>query len=271
MAFQGPFEKSGKYCSNSPSPTSILYGILNSEEQRRNQWTHHDFSLLPLFPSVRCPCRENRRVVLKTPDLICVRASEVLLKTVTFIRNLPTFFQLPPEDQILLTEQCWAPLFILGLAQEQIDFELEETSVPSLLKMILLNQTLTDNQQLQNYLFGASLMEVQKLKNFLRKLWDSDVCAKEYAYLKGIVLFNPGFQDLKCRIFIQTLQQEAQQTLMEFISMIHCRNLRRYTWLMELLGLLRSFHTNTIGDLFFKPFLGDVNLSSLFQETLYSK
>ncbi|KAH0622105.1 hypothetical protein JD844_024101 [Phrynosoma platyrhinos] len=271
MAFQEPFEEGDKYCSNSSSPTSILSGIINNEEQRRSQWAHQDFPLPPLFPSVSCPCMENRRVVLKTPDVVCVQASEVLLKTVAFIRNLPSFFQLPPEDQILLTEQCWTPLFILGLAQEQVDFELEETSTPSLLKIILLNQTLTDNEQLQNYLVGASLTQVQKLKNILGKFWDSDLCAKEYAYLKGIVLFNPDLQDLKCRTFIQNLQQEAQQTLMEFISMIHCRNLRRYTWLMELLGFLRSFQTNTVGDLFFKPFLGDVNLSSLFRETLYSK
>uniref|UniRef100_A0A803U048 NR LBD domain-containing protein n=1 Tax=Anolis carolinensis TaxID=28377 RepID=A0A803U048_ANOCA len=191
---------------------------------------------------------KNRQVILKSPNIICLRVSEVLLKTITFIRKLPSFFQLLPEDQILLIEQCWAPLFILGLAQEQVDFELEEISTPSLLKRILVNQPLTNNEQLQNELpldglSPLSLMEAQKLKFFLGKFWDSNICVKEYAYLKGIYL--------KCCIYIQALQLEAQQMLMEFISMIHCRNLGRYTF----------------GELFF----GDISLSNLLLETLYSK
>ncbi|XP_062813236.1 LOW QUALITY PROTEIN: nuclear receptor subfamily 0 group B member 2 [Anolis carolinensis] len=294
MTFQRPFENGSKCCSHSSSPTSIPYGVLNKEEQKRSQWAHQDF---PLFPSIDCPCRENRQVILKSPNIICLRVSEVLLKTITFIRKLPSFFQLLPEDQILLIEQCWAPLFILGLAQEQVDFELEEISTPSLLKRILVNQPLTNNEQLQNELLGVSLMEAQKLKFFLGKFWDSNICVKEYAYLKGIVLFHPDksyyiqekhiswpnfielndlkychsftdIQYLKCCIYIQALQLEAQQMLMEFISMIHCRNLGRYTcWLMELLGFLRSFQTNTVGELFF----GDISLSNLLLETLYSK
>uniref|UniRef100_G1KTT4 NR LBD domain-containing protein n=1 Tax=Anolis carolinensis TaxID=28377 RepID=G1KTT4_ANOCA len=215
-----------KCCSHSSSPTSIPYGVLNKEEQKRSQWAHQDF---PLFPSIDCPCRENRQVILKSPNIICLRVSEVLLKTITFIRKLPSFFQLLPEDQILLIEQCWAPLFILGLAQEQVDFELEEISTPSLLKRILVNQPLTNNEQLQNELPldglspCLSLMEAQKLKFFLGKFWDSNICVKEYAYLKGIVLFHPD---------------------------------KSY-----------YFQTNTVGELFF----GDISLSNLLLETLYSK
>uniref|UniRef100_A0A8C9JUY5 NR LBD domain-containing protein n=1 Tax=Panthera tigris altaica TaxID=74533 RepID=A0A8C9JUY5_PANTA len=37
-----------------------------------------------------------------------------------------------------------------------------------------------------------SAAEVQVIKCFLAKCWSLDISTKEYAYLKGTVLFNPG-------------------------------------------------------------------------------
>ncbi|XP_028578675.2 nuclear receptor subfamily 0 group B member 2-like isoform X1 [Podarcis muralis] len=269
MAAQGPFEMGGKCCSGSVSPQSILYQILNNEERWKTEGNPHCFPLP--FPNIGCPCEVNRRVILKIPGVTCNRALEVLLKTITFIRKLPSFFQLPLEDQILLIRQGWAPLFLLGLAQERVDFELLETSVPSLLKAVLLNQSPAGEYKLENSPLGASLAEVQKIKDFLGKFWNADICAKEYAYLKGIVLFNPDLHDLKCHHYVQALQQEARHTLIEFVSMTHSRSRRRYAWMMESLGFLRTFSPDTIGELFFKPILGDVDLNTLLLETLYTK
>nr|XP_034966485.1 nuclear receptor subfamily 0 group B member 2-like [Zootoca vivipara] len=273
MAARGPFEIGGKCCSGSVYPQSILYQILNNEERWKTEG-HPQHSPLPfLFPNIGCPCEVNRRVILKMPGVTCNRASEVLLKTITFIRKLPSFFQLPLEDQILLIRQGWAPLFLLGLAQERVDFELLETSVPSLLKAVLLNQSPAGEYHLkpENSPLGASLAEVQKIKDFLGKFWNADICAKEYAYLKGIVLFNPDLHDLKYHHYVQALQQEAQHTLVEFVSMTHSRSRRRYVWMLELLGFLRTFSPDTIGELLFKPILGDVDLNTLLLETLYTK
>lgn len=116
----------------------------------------------------------------------------MLLKTLTFIRKLPSFYHVPLEDQLVLIQQNWAPLFVLGMAQEGVDFDLREISAPSLLKKILLNQSLTAGNELGGSSLGPSLAEVQKMKNLLWKFWDLDISAKEYAYLKGIILFNSG-------------------------------------------------------------------------------
>lgn len=116
----------------------------------------------------------------------------MLLKTLTFIRNLPSFYHVPWEDQLVLLQQNWAPLFVLGMAQQGVDFDLREISAPSLLKKILLNQSLTDCNELGSSSLGASLAEVEKMKNLLWKFWDLDISAKEYAYLKGIILFDSG-------------------------------------------------------------------------------
>uniref|UniRef100_A0A8B9NZD2 NR LBD domain-containing protein n=1 Tax=Apteryx owenii TaxID=8824 RepID=A0A8B9NZD2_APTOW len=230
---------------------NILYEILNKEH--RNE--------------TKC-----RRVVLKTPEVTCRRASEVLLKTSTFIRNLPSFYHVPWEDQVALIQQNWAPLFVLGLAQEGVDFGLREISVPSLLKKILLNQSSTASDELGSSSLGASLAEVQKMKNLLWKLWELDLSAKEYAYLKGNILFNSAVPSLR-----QTctggnrLQTEAQQALKEFVSMMFNRHLGRFAWILQLLTSLRDIDADVIEELFFRSILGEVTLNELLLEILYIK
>uniref|UniRef100_A0A8C5U0F7 Uncharacterized protein n=1 Tax=Malurus cyaneus samueli TaxID=2593467 RepID=A0A8C5U0F7_9PASS len=77
-------------------------------------------------------------------------------------------------------------------AQEGVDFDLREISATSLLKKMLLNQSLTAINELGSSSAGAALAVAQKMKNLQWKFWDLDITAKEYAYLKGIILFNSG-------------------------------------------------------------------------------
>uniref|UniRef100_A0A8C3C3Z6 NR LBD domain-containing protein n=1 Tax=Cairina moschata TaxID=8855 RepID=A0A8C3C3Z6_CAIMO len=114
----------------------------------------------------------DERSWLKTPGATCRRASGVLLKTLTFVRNLPSFYHVPWEDWAVLILQNWAPLFVLGLAQEGVLTCERSTNEPGSSSL------------------GTSLAEVQKIKNLLWKFWDLDVSTREYAYLKGIILFH---------------------------------------------------------------------------------
>ncbi|XP_066478808.1 nuclear receptor subfamily 0 group B member 2-like [Tiliqua scincoides] len=245
MATQRLLENDGKCCCNAKDPNSILYKILTNEEYEKIKSHQQPFyQIPPLFPHTSCPSEGNRTVILKTPDLTCTRALDVFLKTIIFIRKLPSFFQLPLEDQILLSQHSWVPLFILGLAQERLEFDLKETFVPSVLTAIL-DQSHMDNEALEHFSVGAFISEVQKIKNFLGKFWSADICAKEYAYLKGIVLFNPELRGLKYHGYVQTLQLEAHHTLMEFTSTMHSKHHWRYTWIMEMLAILRNFDKET--------------------------
>ncbi|XP_074720827.1 nuclear receptor subfamily 0 group B member 2-like [Strix uralensis] len=271
MATEIPAEQSGKCQREIHRAKSIPYQILHkeheSEAKRHQQYrSPHRFT-----GSKGCSCMDRRRVVLKTPEATCRRASEVLLKTLSFIRNLPSFYHVPWEDQLVLIQQNWAPLFVLGMAQEGVDFDLREISAPSLLKKILLNQSWTASNELGSSLLGASLAEVQKMKNLLWKFWDLDISVKEYAYLKGIILFNSGCHVLKCLPYVQTLQQEAQQALMEFISMMFHRNLARFSWILRLIASLQDIDADAIEELFFRPILGEATLNVLLLETLYIK
>lgn len=192
MATEMPAEKFGKCPCETHNAKSILYQILDKERGSEHRRQQHHHSPHRSTGNKVCSCVDRRRVVLKTPEATCRRASEVLLKMLTFVRNLPSFYHVPWEDQLVLLQQNWAPLFVLDMAQQGVDFDLREISAPSLLKKILLNQSLTDSNELGSSSLGAPLAEVQKMKNLLWKFWDLDISAKEYAYLKGIILFDSG-------------------------------------------------------------------------------
>nr|XP_006014123.2 PREDICTED: nuclear receptor subfamily 0 group B member 2-like [Latimeria chalumnae] len=191
MACEAHSKRVAKCPCESDEHNSILYSILNKNQQTESKWHPSSHRRCHVLKS-GCPCEERRKVVLETPNITCKTASEVLLKTLSFIKNLPLFYQLPLEDQVLLVHKCWVPLFILGLAQDGVDFEVKEIAAPSLLKRILLNESLKENDTTETSTNGASLAEVQRVKLLLQKLWSIDICTKEYAYLKGIILFSPG-------------------------------------------------------------------------------
>ncbi|XP_053315949.1 nuclear receptor subfamily 0 group B member 2-like [Spea bombifrons] len=254
-------------CNKNPV-NSILFRMLNSEITQNRQHDNHRHACTT---SRGCPCEGHRKVSLKTPEIICKKASEVLLKTVAFIKNLPSFYHLPQEDQILLVHRCWAPLFVLGLAQERVDFEFQELSEPSLLKKILLNQSCDTAEVALMFHAGVPLSEVQRIQTFLCKLWSLDICTKEYAYLKGMVLFNPGISGMRFPQYVQTLQLEAYHTLMEYTSMMHSVKHSRFAWILETLDILKLIDPKVITDLFFKPISGDINLEEILLETLLIK
>lgn len=166
----------------------ILYNILSHMDNSRPGPDTFSHSPLPH----RCNCEMRRRVCLKKPAVVGKDATAVLVKTVHFMKNLPAFNQLPPSDQFALLKNCWAPLFILGLAQEHVDFEVTDIPADSMLKKILLNHQ--ENPELERE--QPTMAGVSKLKSCLKKFWSLDLSPKEYAYLKGTMIFNPGMYKL---------------------------------------------------------------------------
>lgn len=164
---------------------TILFNILSGMDVGGTPGSSQDSAAAPR----RCSCEEQRRTVcLQDPSEICRDATAVLVKTVRFIKNLPAFNQMPRSDQFLLLRSCWAPLFILGLAQERLHFQVTDTPADSMLKKILLNRQDDPGQQGEQ----PTMAGVSKLKSCLRKFWSLDLSPKEFAYLKGTAIFNPG-------------------------------------------------------------------------------
>lgn len=250
----------------------------------------------------RCNCELRRTVCLKRPADICKEASAVLVKTIHFMKNLPAFNQLPARDQLSLLKSCWAPLFILGLAQEHVDFEVMNTPADSMLKKILLNR----QESIQMEREQPTMAGVSKLKACLKKFWSLDLSPKEYAYLKGTTMFNPGlfssiilpkkkkkwftwlhfhsvhntnllcFQptdvpDLKAALFIEGLQQEAQHALSEVVQLIHPGHQERFARILLTASTLQSITPSLITELFFRPVIGQADLLELLVDMLFCR
>lgn len=166
-----------------------------------------------------CSCGSTRRRgVLRSPQVTCKAASAVLVKTLRFVKNVPCFRELPEDDQLALIRSGWAPLLVLGLAQDRVDFETTETVEPSMLQRILTGSPEGQNQGLgchSRTAAGVSVLDIEAIKAFLKKCWSVDISTKEYAYLKGAVLFNPGRFEIPAR---PTYLEETRMSRFSFCN-----------------------------------------------------
>ncbi|XP_076136677.1 nuclear receptor subfamily 0 group B member 2a [Alosa pseudoharengus] len=251
------------YCTeDNIQPNAILFNILSRTDNEPV-----DNNLNYIFAPRRCHCEMRRTVCLKTPGETCKTASDVLVKTINFMKSLPAFHQLPPKDQVALLRSCWAPLFILGLAQERVSFEVTDTPAASMLKRILLNCHENTSMQMEQ----PTLAGVNTLKSCLKKFWSLDLSPKEYAYLKGTMIFNPDVPDLKATLFIEGLQQQAQHALREVLLPLHPNDRGRFARILLTASSLNAITPSLITELFFRPVIGQTDLLELLTEMLFSK
>ncbi|NXT85457.1 NR0B2 protein, partial [Zapornia atra] len=239
-------------CHGEDKRTAILYSLLS---QNLSQSLSHQ----------RCLCQQRRTVCLRTPHSTCQAASNVLVKTISFMRNLPSFHLLPREDQLLLLDRCWVPLFLLGLVQEMVTFEVMETPAPSMLKKILLDGQSKGQEPEQTQ---PTLAAVQQLQRCLNTFWNLDLSPKEYAYLKGAVLFDPDVPGLRAALYIESLQQEARRALQEVVQPLHPEDQGRFARILLISSTLKSIPPSLVTDLFFRPLIGGADIVALLGEML---
>ncbi|XP_068179536.1 nuclear receptor subfamily 0 group B member 2a [Antennarius striatus] len=244
-------------------PNPILFNILSQMDNNKISQNSLGYSSI----RHRCNCEQRRTVCLKRSSEICKEASAVLVKTIQFMKNLPAFNQMPPNDQFSLLKSCWAPLFILGLAQEHVEFEVMDTPADSMLKKILLNcQESSVKEREQPTMAGVS-----KLTSCLKKFWSLDLSPKEYAYLKGTTIFNPDVPNLKAALFVESLQQEAQHALSEVVQLLHPGDQERFARILLTASVLQSITPSLISELFFRPVIGQADFLELLVDMLFCR
>ncbi|XP_067281112.1 nuclear receptor subfamily 0, group B, member 2b [Pseudorasbora parva] len=237
---------------NKQHPRGILFSILSRK---------CDFAY---FETHSCHC--ERIACLKNPHTTCHAAFGVLIKTIHFLKSLPSFQNLPLDDRLALLQNRWVPLFLLGLAQEHITFEVWDFPAASILRGILLNgQQKSDG-------CPPTLAEVYKLKMFLNKVRSLDLSLNEYAYLKGAVLFNQDIPGLKSWAVIAGLREEAQRALhMHIHSHHHPRDQHTFTDMLLMASTLQMEACSVVMELFFRPIAGQIELQELFNEIIVNQ
>ncbi|XP_074047673.1 nuclear receptor subfamily 0 group B member 2 [Macrotis lagotis] len=237
-------------CHGGENQHAILYSLL-SRSRGPSPYGH-------------CLCARHRTVCLRAPQHTCLAAAGVLAKTVAFLQNLPSFGSLPRGDQRLLLANCWAPLFLLGLAQDAVNIEVMEMPAPSMLKKILLEERSPEPQRPQPTLAG-----VHRLQCCLHTFWSLDLSPKEYAYLKGAILFNPDTPGLQNASHVDSLHREAAQVLQEALALHYPVDRGCFARILLVASTLKSIPPALLSSLFFHPMFGDADITRLILDMLF--
>ncbi|XP_070813821.1 nuclear receptor subfamily 0 group B member 1-like [Chaetodon trifascialis] len=227
---------------------SILYSILNRGAQCPQG------HLETAGAQQICTCASKRKLVaIRAPRVVFKAATQVLVKTFRFVKNVPCFRGLPAEDQLRLVRNSWAPLLVLGMAQDSVDFDTVETQQPSLLHTIL---THSKEQPAETEDPGVPVGDAEGIRMCLVRCRGLRISVKEYAFLKGAILFTPEVTALECRDYIQALQREAERALYEHVRTAHLGKAGRVAKLRAVLNALRAMDPDTVAGLFFRPVMG---------------
>lgn len=145
-----------------------------------NPFPYPSLSLLKptLFPAPQAPSPPLISPLLlgaNDPASICEGAAQLLFMNVTWAKSIPSFSELSLEDRILLLEESWKDLFVLGSAQFLYPINLN----------ILLDRNNTRINKKDAEMYEAAVMEIAKIHPD----------ANEYACLRAILLFRTCIKD----------------------------------------------------------------------------
>ncbi|MBN3273751.1 NR2E1 protein, partial [Polyodon spathula] len=164
---------------------------------------------------------------------------------------------------LILLEEAWRELFVLGIAQWAIPIDSN-----TLLAVSGMSTENMDSQRL-----NTVITEIQALQEVVGRFRQLRMDATEFACLKCIVTFKavPSHSGTDLRTFrnasaIASLQDEAQLTLNSYIHTRHPTQPCRFGKLLLLLPALRSISTSTIEEVFFKKTIGNVPITRLLSD-----
>ncbi|KAL8566972.1 hypothetical protein ACOMHN_059772 [Nucella lapillus] len=211
---------------------------------------------LPKYP------HEVLQAYCGNPEAICEAAARLLFMAVKWAKTVPAFVALPFRDQVLLLEESWRELFVLGAAQFQIPIDAGP---------LLGAAGLTAEQSSSDKMVSV-MSEVRALQDTITKFKAMQVDPTEFICLKGIVLFKTVFagsnssteiRTLRELQAVATLQDQAQLTLSQYIRTAYPTQPFRFGKLLLLLPTLSAISGSTIEELFFRKTIGNIPIERL--------
>ncbi|XP_075210920.1 nuclear receptor subfamily 2 group E member tailless [Lycorma delicatula] len=191
-----------------------------------------------------------------TEEVICESAARLLFMNVKWAKHVPAFTALPLSDQLMLLEQSWGELFVLGAAQFLPPFSFNP--------LLSAASELVSNS-------SNILQEVTAFQENLAKLRQLHLDPHEYACLRAIVLFKTGLEGnssdsdrrLQESSTVSALQDHTQLMLNKYISTAHPTQPFRFGKLLLLLPNLRTVSATTIEELFFRRTIGHIPIERI--------
>ncbi|XP_013068647.2 nuclear receptor subfamily 2 group E member 1-like [Biomphalaria glabrata] len=201
------------------------------------------------------------------PEALCEAAARLLFMSVKWTKTVPAFVTLPFRDQVLLLEESWRELFVLGAAQFQIPLE----GGPLLAAAGITGEHSPADKVV------TMMSELRALQETIAKFKALQVDPTEYICLKGIVLFktvfannSPEMKTLRDFHSVASLQDQAQLTLNQYIRTAYPTQPFRFGKLLLLLPSLRVVSGCTIEELFFRKTIGNIPIERLLVDMFKS-
>ncbi|ELT91492.1 hypothetical protein CAPTEDRAFT_53417, partial [Capitella teleta] len=230
---------------------------------------HHTLAGMPSLPNME-PMQLNPNGL--AADNIYETAARLLFMSVKWARNIPSFLQLPFRDQAILLEESWSELFILSAAQWSLPLD------PN--SLLSANGVANDNHPSDTP--AAMMAQIRAMKDIVARFNALRVDATECACLKALVLFKAGrhlvvfgsiisvtklpsseLPELRDCSQVESLQDQAQLMLRDYIFQQYPSNKFRFGKLILLLPALKTISPRTLERLFFGKTIGNVPVERL--------
>ena len=152
-----------------------------------------------------------------SPETICESAARLLFMNVRWAKSVPAFTTLPSRDQIVLLEESWRELFVLGAAQFTLPIEagtlmtaLGLSSSPFGMAGMPCPTAVSTERQL------GLLSEIKAFQETVAKFKQMNVDPTEYACLRAVILFKT------CKLLIRCVLMEVLQYTHVFFYINSC-------------------------------------------------
>lgn len=196
-------------------------------------------------------------------------ATRLLFLTVDWTRNIQAFRSLETTDQLVLLQNSWSDLFMLGVAQCSSSFPLSP-----LLTLAAVHMERSDggeDQKPTGLIKDANLLEkMMSIKELLFSLEKLEMDLVEYAFLKTIVLFNPDCSSLKNPQQVERLQEKAHRALKRYVENKYPSSPERFAKILLRLPATRMLTKRAAEELFFSPLIGAVRIESIMNSIISS-
>ncbi|CAG5039417.1 unnamed protein product [Parnassius apollo] len=196
------------------------------------------------------------------PEAMCEAAARLLFMNVKWAKNVPAFTSLSLSDRLLLLEESWRDLFVIGTSQFLYPIDLKilcDGKNPRI-----------DVKEVEEFIH--SLIELAKVRP------DNN----EYACLRAIVLFktsigeknvrgSPSLAGTEIRRLhdlpaVAALQDHSQVVLNEYTARMYPNDTTRASHLLQLLPVIRRVCSATIVELFFRTTIGEIPIERIISD-----
>ncbi|XP_077866556.1 nuclear receptor subfamily 2 group E member 1-like [Saccoglossus kowalevskii] len=226
---------------------TFYHSLLTAEQYNLNPLA------LDLNSRVKMEFGESSVDMKITPECLPEIAARLLFITVKWVKHMPSYQILPYRDQLILLEEGWRDLFMLGLSQWSVP--MDEKSILSLAKLSSEN---TPQEKLSQI-----MTEVRHMQDNVRRLQKMGLDATEYACLKAISIFKSETHGLRDAHQVETLQDQAQVMLGDYLRHQYARQPVRFGKCLLMLPSLRSISSRTLEMLFFRDTIGSIPIERL--------